>query len=138
MKDKDTKLLVWFSRQGEKTVQEVFSRADLDLNKLLEAAAEVRHLKEFSTRRKTAVPLDELEKVHELRFDRLKKDRKKRSSKKALKIEREYFLIKRLREKGGEWQDILEYLKRYKKLEVSLGYLFKILGELDEKYSKDS
>ncbi len=129
------KLWTWLIKQGPETVLAVLDTALVDKETLFKSAAEWKHRIEKAGRRKGKQTDAELEKIHQLRFDRLKL-RKEKQAKVAMKIERQYYVIKRLRESGGSWLDILEYLKKYHSIEVSRGYFHRVWVDLQKKYEE--
>lgn len=138
MTDKQMQLWGWLCRQGPKTVLATFAALKIDTNDFFSVVGSMKHDLEKTTSRKLKVakPLDELGKIHELRFDRMKKVKKAKRAKKARAIERQYWAIVGLREKGASWNDIVSYLSRYHKLKVTREYLHKVMSQLADKYGE--
>lgn len=134
MTDTEIKLWQWFQRQGPKTVDAVFETAAINRSKFFGKVAAMRHQLEKTGRRKAQSLTSDLEKIHELRFDRMKSLHKKKKARKANAIELRYYVIKKLRNEGGSWADIRAYLKRYHRLDISRDYLHRIWKELVLKY----
>lgn len=139
MTDKQIKLWAWLCRQGPKTVLATFANATIDADIFFSVVGSMKHDLEKTMSRKlnVAKPLEELGKIHELRFDRMQKVKKVKGAKKARQIERQYWAIVGLREKGASWADIVSYLKRFHKLSVTREYLSKTMSVLAEKYGED-
>lgn len=74
---------------------------------------------------KTTINLEDAEKLHKLRVERIKAGRGKKESRKAMLIKEKYFEeIKRLYQQDGlSWREISEYLKKYHKVKISHGYI---------------
>lgn len=138
MTEAERSLWQWLAKQGPKTILATLSAAEVDTEKLFSVIKSIKHEVETVTSRKLkrAKPLEDLGLVHELRLDRMKKVKKAKKAKKARAIERQYFAILKLREKGASWNDVVSYLKRYNKLTVTREYLHKVMSQLAEKYGE--
>lgn len=138
MTESERSLWQWLAKQGPKTILATFSAAEVDPEKLFPVIKSMKHEVESVTSRKLkrAKPLEDLGLVHELRLDRMKKVKKAKKAKKAIAIERQFFAIQKLREKGASWNDVVSYLKRYNKLKVTREYLYKVMLQLAEKYGE--
>ncbi len=139
MTDKQMQLWAWLCRQGPKTVLATLANAQIDADSFFSEVAGMKHHLEKTTSRKlkAAKPLEELGKIHELRFDRMKKIKKAKKAKKARAIELQFWVIVGLREKGASWNEIVSYLSRYNKLKITREYLSKTMLVLADKYIKD-
>jgi|GEM_PF-2841095 len=144
MNDREIELWSWLSKQGPKTIETVFERAGVSRKQIFRSTSQLKYEIEKGGRRKAGdsdtpeqrVAIKaKLDETHELRFDRMVRKRKKKNSPKAMKIRRNYYVIKGLRERGGSWEDIRIYLKRSLKLDVSRGYFAKIWAELENEFT---
>ena len=74
---------------------------------------------------KDTLSLEEAEKLHNLRIERIKAGRGKKDSKKAKLVKEKYFEeIKKLYlEDGLSWREISEYIAKYHKTKISHGYI---------------
>ncbi len=141
MTDIQLELWQWLTRQGPKTILDVITATNTNVELFFSQVKNMRHRLEKTTSRKIdekkiAQPLCEMERIHELRMDRMRKVKKAKSKKKALAIERQYYTIKSLRKKGASWNEIVEYLTRYHRLNVTRQYLYSVMTELTQKYEE--
>ena len=74
---------------------------------------------------------EDFTKVQEIRMDRIKaKRRKKTSLKKEVIRVRFYSLIQRLRDKGQTWREIADYISTYEQVKLAHSYIRQIFMEL--------
>jgi len=144
----------WLSQQGEQTKIEA-AKLQTDLIRqarriagqimtpefayAMHALALVKMVWMETAQQRKGVKLsdDEFAKVQEIRIDRIKsKKRKKSSPKKTVIRVRFYQLIGTLREKGLSWREISDYISTHHKISLAHSYIRETFNELTAEKEK--